>query len=99
MRSVSLVLGAVVSVFAFGVVGCTVEGPGDEQTETSTEAFSKACLPSSVDCKPCPANKVCPAIACICDVPPGQVSSCTFIAACIQGYTWDDKSCSCVPAH
>jgi hypothetical protein len=98
MRSVAVVLG-LASVVAVGMVGCTIEPQADENVAVDSAALNgaPACLPSSSECKPCPPNQVCPLIACICEPPPGQ-TSCSFIAACIIGYTWDDKSCSCVPA-
>src|SRR5258708_37226497 len=99
MRPVALVVGGLASVFAFAIVGCTVESPTDQTVATDSEELSNApaCLPSSAQCKPCPPNQVCPFIACVCKPNPGQ-TSCSFVAACIIGYTWDDKSCSCVPA-
>ena len=35
--------------------------------------------------------------ACVLVCPPKQ-TACTQTALCIQGYQWDSKSCSCVPA-
>ena len=29
---------------------------------------------------------------------PAPPTGCTVIALCVEGYVWDDKSCSCVPA-
>ncbi len=48
------------------------------------------------DCPKCPANKICPMIACreICNA---NDKTCVQTAMCIQGYVWSSKSCSCVP--
>lgn len=44
-------------------------------------------------CPKCPANKICPMIACYLDCP----QQCVQTALCIQGYIWSPQKCSCVP--
>ena len=89
---------AALVVLGLVAVACAPEGQTGEATTEQGLSASTQCLPSSPACRPCPPHRICPMIACICDVPPGHQSNCTYIASCIQGYVWNDVSCSCVPA-
>jgi hypothetical protein len=79
----------------FGLSGCSAatDGPDTDPSPESTEqaASANAC---HTKCNKCPPNQVC---AQYCVLSGNCGSSCNIIALCIQGYMWDDKSCSCIP--
>lgn len=91
----SMVIGALLAV---GLAACAPEGADAEGTSAAAISAVADCVPSSPSCRPCPPGQLCPMIACICTTPPG-LSACPYIAACIQGYSWNDQTCSCQPSH
>ncbi len=79
----------------WGVSGCSAatDDAGSDPTPESTEqaASANSC---HTKCNKCPPNQVC---AQYCVQSGNCGNTCTVMMLCIQGYVWDDKSCSCVP--
>lgn len=46
-------------------------------------------------CPKCPANKICPMMACY-EVCNGKAKQCVQTQACVQGAQWDSKACACI---
>jgi hypothetical protein len=72
-------------------VGCTASSDPDETGSAEEAQSSKAC---HWKCGHCPKGVMC-TLACTASGNCG--TTCTQTMLCIQGYVWDDKSCSCVP--
>lgn len=87
-------------VALFGVLGAVLAGCGGAEDGSADPAgVSGDPLVGGCHtvCPKCPANKICPKIACYeeCN---GKPKSCVQTQMCIQGYEWDSKSCQCVPS-
>lgn len=81
----------------FGLLGAVLVGCGsaaEESTGVSDESLAGGC---HAVCPKCPANKICPMIACYeeCN---GKPKVCVQTMMCVQGDVWDAKSCRCVPS-
>ena len=83
MRLVKAVL------LALGLIGC---GGTDAATVQEAEAAQKGGCHTI--CPKCHPNELCPAIACYQDCE----HDCVQTVFCAQGYVFDAKSCSCIPA-
>jgi len=87
MRNV--VLAALVA--AVGLISAC--GTGESVGEDEAAVSAKAC---HWKCGHCPANRVC-ALACTSSGNCG--TTCVETMLCIQGYVFDQQSCSCVPSQ
>lgn len=88
---------AFVSLFGAALFGCASapeQSSGKDPPAAAEQGLAGGCR---MVCPKCPANKICPTIACYEDCN-GKPRECVQTALCIQGYAWDSKSCQCVPS-
>lgn len=72
--------------------GCAANVEDDGSTAQNEAAASDtSCRYKCTKCRP--------GMACIqvCETIGKCPTACTSIAMCVEGYTWDDKTCQCVP--
>jgi hypothetical protein len=81
--------GALVASLWMG--GCAASVETDETATNEAAASASSCRWKCQKCRP--------GFACIqvCEPIGNCGSQCTAIALCVEGYTWDDKTCACVP--
>jgi hypothetical protein len=93
MRTSIVAVGMLFGLVLVGT-GCASSAPADESAAREEAPLSDhACR---TRCGHCPPNKLC-ALVCVSNGHCGA-TTCTETALCIEGYTWDEVSCSCVPS-
>lgn len=88
MRIVQLTVlsGLVAAAAACG--GSAIDVPtGSDQAGLSENACQ-------THCQTCPPNKIC---ILSCELVGNCNSRCTTLALCVEGYHWDEQSCTCLP--
>ena len=80
--------------FAFAAAAGCSAGVGDSGSGEDVSADESGVAPCHTKCKKCPPGKIC---AMECQQIGNCPGSCSVIALCVEGYSWDDATCSCVP--
>jgi hypothetical protein len=82
-------LGLVGCIFAALTMGCATTDPTDQ----TQDELGQAC---QLKCEKCHKGDSCSEV---CYYPAHCQSTCMQFEMCIQGYQWDDRSCSCQPTQ